>query len=78
MAHPELTKAIAEVGLQQIATNLGITYQAIRKWEAQGRLPRTEWTGETDYATRIAAMCPGTVTTERLLMRHDDSAKAAA
>jgi len=26
----------------------------VRKWLAAGCFPRTEWTGETDYAERIA------------------------
>lgn len=56
MAHPELTKAIEVIGLTELAAGLGKTYQAIRKWEAQGRLPRTEWSGETDYARQIVRM----------------------
>jgi len=30
-----------------------VTYQAVRKWAAQGKLPRTEWTGESHYANAI-------------------------
>lgn len=66
-AHPELSKAIDLVGLQKLALELGVTYQAVRKWEAAGRLPRTEWTGETAYADRIVALCNGAVERERLL-----------
>jgi len=74
MSHPELSKAIAQIGLQKIASELGITYQAIRKWEAQGRLPRTEWTGETRYAERIAELSGGSVSREALLVRHEQAA----
>lgn len=56
-----ITKAIAIVGLQKLARLLGVTYQAVRKWEAKGRLPRTEWTGETDYAAQIDSATEGKV-----------------
>lgn len=52
-----ISVAIATVGLQSVALACGVSYQAVRKWESKGRLPRTEYTGETDYATRIAAAC---------------------
>ena len=61
MAHPELSKAIELVGLQEMARGLGVTYQAIRRWEAAGRLPRTEWTGETEYADRIVELAGGKI-----------------
>ena len=51
-----ITKAIDLAGLQSLANACGVTYQAVRKWEAAGRLPRTEWTGETEYANKILAM----------------------
>ena len=31
----------------------GVSRPAIDKWEKKGRLPRTEWTGETTYAEKI-------------------------
>lgn len=57
-SHP-LEKAIAKVGLARLARTLEVTGPAIRKWQRAGRLPRTEWTGETDYAERISAACGG-------------------
>jgi hypothetical protein len=40
------TKAVADVcGLR--------SYQAVLKWEKKGKLPRTEWTGETKYAEKL-------------------------
>jgi len=70
MAHPAITKAIKIVGLQDLASGLGVTYQAVRKWEAAGRLPRTEWTGETNYADQIMVLTGGAVSREDLLRRH--------
>ena len=45
----------------------GVSGKAVIKWCAKGRLPRTEWTGETDYATRISAALKGRVSKKRLL-----------
>ena len=67
MAHPALSRAIEVVGLQDLARGLGVTYQAIRKWEAAGRLPRTEWTGETNYIDRIVELSGGAVSRDELL-----------
>lgn len=62
-----ISQAIEIVGLAKLARALGVTYQAIRKWEARGRLPRTEWTGETDYAALIEAETEGRITKVDLL-----------
>lgn len=43
-------------GIARMAAACEVTYQAAKKWVDSGRLPRTEWTGETDHATRIAAL----------------------
>lgn len=50
--HP-LRAAIAHIGLARLARELGVTHQAVRKWEAAGRMPRTEWTRETSYCDAI-------------------------
>ena len=62
-----ISQAVEIVGLAKLARILGVTYQAIRKWEAKGRLPRTEWTGETDYASLIEEATEGKVLKARLL-----------
>lgn len=77
MAHPALSQAIAIVGLSELARGLGVTYQAIRKWEAAGRLPRTEWTGETGYADKIVAMSGGAVRKADLMQMPAESKEAA-
>lgn len=56
-----ITQAIELVGLGQLATACGVTYQALRKWEKARRLPRTDWTGETDYALAIQTATGGVV-----------------
>lgn len=70
MAHPAIARAIEIVGLSALSRGLGVSYQAVRKWEAAGRLPRTEWTGETKYAKRIQKMTAGQVRSADLLERH--------
>ena len=46
-----------------------VTYQAVLKWARQGRLPRTEWTGETHYAKAISAAIGGQIKVRELLVR---------
>lgn len=62
-----ISKAIELVGLSKLARGLDVTYQAVRKWEQAGRMPRTEWTGETEHSERIEAMTGGAVTKDALL-----------
>lgn len=64
-----ITQAIeaSPMGIKAIGDALGVTYQAVRKWEAAGRLPRTELTGETDYATAISDICGGAVSAADLI-----------
>ena len=42
-------------GVIQAAKVCGVSRQAVDKWLAKGSLPRTEYTGETRYAERLAA-----------------------
>ena len=46
-----------------------ISYQAVRKWAAAGRLPRTDYTGETTYASAIERATGGAITEVELLGR---------
>ena len=62
-----ITEAIQIVGLAKLARACGVTYPAIRKWEQAGRLPRTEWTGETNYSSVICRETEGKITREQLL-----------
>lgn len=49
------------------AAGITITPWAVNKWLRQGRLPRTEYTGETTYARVLAAAAGGQVSAEELL-----------
>jgi len=65
-----LEKAIALAGSQTaLASILGLTPQAIQKWFSNGCLPRTEWTGETNYVQIIVDHFPSQITREELLQR---------
>jgi hypothetical protein len=62
-----IEEAVQIVGLARLARELKLTHQAVRRWQRAGRLPRTEWTGETEYSARIQVLTGGAVTRERLL-----------
>lgn len=66
MQENPLERAIKLCGIQVIARELGVTYQAVHKWRTSG-FPRTEWTGETCYAAKIEALTHGQVTASALL-----------
>ena len=72
-----LQSAIESVGLTRLARELGVTHQAVRKWAAAGRMPRTEWTGETTYSIRIESLTGGSVTRAQLLSRWPSAAVPA-
>lgn len=62
-----ITKAIYLTSLSDVAASCQVSYQAVRKWEKNGRLPRTEWSGETSHAKNIERLTKGEVTREQLL-----------
>lgn len=75
--HP-LREAIALVGLGPLAKSLGLTYPAIRKWERAGRMPRTEWTGETTYSIQIQGLTGGKVLAGQLLGKWPEVPRRSA
>ena len=63
-----ITQAIARAGhVNLVARACNVTYQCVRQWERNGRLPRTDLTGETNYAELIARSTKNKITKEDLL-----------
>lgn len=51
-----LRESIIKVGgVMKASAICGVSQRAIYKWLTAEALPRTEYTGETDYAVRLAA-----------------------
>ena len=72
-----ISKAIAIVGIRKLGKACGISYQSIYRWERNGRLPRTDWTGETDYARCIETATKGQITRDQLLnLKRNDQSSA--
>ena len=61
-----ISLAIEKAGLQPLAKKCGVSYQAIRRWEKQG-LPRSEWSGDSNYAAKIVKATKGAVTYDELV-----------
>lgn len=74
-----LKKAIRLVGGPGVVgEKLQITPRAVSKWIFKGALPRTEFSGETECAERIAAMDGSTFTAEELMLYRPPSFSKAA
>lgn len=43
-------------GIPAVAEACGVSTRAVYKWLSHGRLPRTDYTGETNYAEIIASL----------------------
>lgn len=54
-----LGDVIKGVRVSVVADICGLTPKAVYKWIERGSLPRTEFTGETDYAGKIAKASGG-------------------
>ena len=67
MAENLVTRAVGKSGGPKIvASECGVSYQAVLKWMKNG-LPRTEWTGETDYSSVIERLSKSEFSRRRLL-----------
>lgn len=59
MKKNHLARAIKILGGDSAVSRLlGLTPKAVRKWRLAGKLPRTEATGETNYAEQMASADP--------------------
>ena len=62
-----IEEAIDHVGGPVPAARIcGVTRQAVDKWIRAGHLPRIEYTGETDYAAKLARASRGAFTAKQL------------
>lgn len=64
-----LDNAVTITGLVGLARALGVSHQAVRKWQKARRMPRTEWTGETRYSEIIEEQTGRRVTKAQLLAK---------
>lgn len=67
MTKSAIERAIDICGMYAIAKKFNLTVPAIIGWRTRKRLPRTEWTGETNYAEGLEELTKGKVTKEMLL-----------
>jgi len=61
----------------KIGAVCGVTTKAVEKWRNLGKPPRTEYTGETQYAAMISKATKGAVPKKQLLPDLKLSNKAA-
>lgn len=54
-----LADVLRTVRVSVVADACGLTPKAVYKWIEKGALPRTEFTDETDYASKIARASGG-------------------
>lgn len=62
-----LKEAIKSIGAQKVSDKCQVSVRAVYKWSERGVLPRTDYTGETNYAEIIANLSEGKHTKEELL-----------
>lgn len=53
-------------GFEKLGRVCGLTGKAVKKWAVAGRPPRTEYTGETQYAEKISGAVGGKITVDQL------------
>lgn len=51
-------------GMEAAAEACGVSVRALYKWSRRDSLPRTEYTGETQYAEALSALCSGVTADE--------------
>ncbi len=67
MNQKTLEDVIKTVRVSVVADVCGVSQRAIYKWMDNGKLPRTEYTGETNYAEKIAHASNGLFSADAIL-----------
>ena len=67
MNQKTLEDVIKTVRVSVVADVCGVSQRAIYKWMDNGKLPRTEYTGETNYAEKIALASNGLFSADAIL-----------
>lgn len=67
MNQTTLADVIKTVRVSVVADVCGVSQRAIYKWINNGKLPRTEYTGETNYAEKIALASNGLFSADAVL-----------
>ncbi|HAU5006424.1 Cro/Cl family transcriptional regulator [Raoultella ornithinolytica] len=67
MAASSLSEIIKQIRVPVVAKACGRSPRAIYKWIGSGSLPRTDYTGETTYAEKIASASEGQYTAAQIL-----------
>lgn len=67
MNQKTLEDVIKTVRVSVVADVCGVSQRAIYKWMDNGKLPRTEYTGETNYAEKIAHASNGLFSADVIL-----------
>ncbi|WP_111749722.1 MULTISPECIES: Cro/CI family transcriptional regulator [Glaesserella] len=63
-----LTEIINSFGsVLKAAEYLNVSHSAVHRWLKAEALPRTEWTGETNYAERLSQALGGKLSKEEIL-----------
>ena len=65
--NPIKTAIVAVGGVSKAARLCGVSSRAINKWVAAGKLPRTDFTGETQHAVNLARGADGQFTADSLI-----------
>jgi predicted DNA-binding transcriptional regulator AlpA len=68
---PPIKKAAELLSVPVLAGICTVSPVAVYKWIKKGRLPRTEWTGETNYAGAIAQALAGRADPDDRMTRDD-------
>ncbi|MBB04089.1 MAG: hypothetical protein CML03_00955 [Pseudooceanicola sp.] len=70
--------AIAEAGgVEAVSEGCGVSIRAVYKWIASGSLPRTEYTGETQYASVLSQLSKNKLSPNQILEETRPKPKTA-